>query len=275
LGEAVCTTLVDNRAEIPDLDAEHGFSALIRTAEGMVLFDTGQTGIVVDNSVELGIDLSRVRHVVISHGHYDHVGGLPRVLQLLGKATLHVHPDMSIPEFILAEGGGMGRIGVPEGSHVKDGGIVWQRSRKPEEIVAGIFVSGSIPDVTGFEIEASYTQAGGHGGKAEVFAEEQALFVVTENGVSVITGCAHRGIINTLRLAREVTGREEIYAVIGGMHLGSAAPERIGRTVAEFERLDPRYLYPCHCTGLAAIGAMEEAFPGRCFYNAVGKCIEL
>jgi len=239
LGQARVTVLVENTSGRAGLEAEHGFSAWIETGESKVLFDTGASGLLCRNAEALGIDLAQADAVVLSHGHYDHVGGLDDVMKLARNATIYVHPAAGID---------------CSGRRV-------MLSRASEIVVPGIRTTGQIKRVTDFETSR----------EAPIpFPDDQAIYFEVAEGVVVIVGCAHAGAINTLRQVARLTKRDKIHTVFGGMHLLHASDKRVERTAAAFRELGLERIGPCHCTGGAVIEALAEEFPDAFFRCSTG-----
>ncbi|MBW1683298.1 MAG: MBL fold metallo-hydrolase [Deltaproteobacteria bacterium] len=260
------SVLVENTALKKGLLAEHGLSVYIEAGEQKILFDTGQSGIVLHNAKVLGHRLDRLDAVVLSHGHYDHTGGLKHVLKSCGDLKIYAHPSAFKPKFACNENGVGRSIGLPGA----DGGLLPNIEKlsvsttQPTEIIEGIFVTGQIPRVTPFEdtggpffLDAACTQP-------DLMFDDQALFFNTSQGTVVLLGCAHAGVINTLVYVHELTGGKSIHAVMGGMHLLSADEERMNRTMDHFYRLDPDLLGPAHCTGRSAVFRLHASFGRKC-----------
>lgn len=258
------TAIVDNMAR-PDLLAEHGLSFWIETAKTKVLFDTGQGPALSHNAARLNIRLDEAQAVVLSHGHYDHTGGLPHVLGQNSHAPVLLHPAALHPRFSRHADRTMHAIGMrPEiVQSLKDLGprIVW--TTKPVEIAPGIHATGPIPRATSFENTGGDFFLDTEGKVSDPIPDDQALWLETPEGVIVILGCAHSGVVNTLNYIARLTGAQAFHAVIGGMHLNKASPARMAATAEAFSRYKAALIAPGHCTGPAATVFLSEQLPGR------------
>lgn len=276
MGAFRITVLVENTASTEGLLAEHGLSVWIETGGQSYLFDTGQGPALGMNAVMLGILLERTDAVLLSHGHYDHTGGLLHVINLKKHPVVYAHPAALEPKYA-RDFAGTGRdIGMPH--RVKD--LVLSRADlrqvvKPTEVAEGLFLTGPVPRRTGYEDTGGpfYADASCH--TPDEMPDDQAAFLHTRGGIFVILGCAHAGVINTLHYIRNLTGNAPIHAVMGGMHLVSAGPERMDRTVDALRELTIERLYPAHCTGSEAVARLYQEFPGRCLPFSAGTVLDL
>jgi 7,8-dihydropterin-6-yl-methyl-4-(beta-D-ribofuranosyl)aminobenzene 5'-phosphate synthase len=276
-GAITITTLVDNIAP-ENLACEHGLSFWIEHGDRQILFDTGQSDIVVKNAKLLGIELVGTDAIVISHGHYDHTGGLNAVLDIALKATLYIHPE-ALGEKFSRRGENIRAIGISDSDKetihtlAGRGRIVW--TEKPTEIFPGLFATGKIPRKTNIEDTGGNFFTSEKCTKEDSLLDDQAIFAETREGVVVILGCAHSGVINTLNYVAKLTNQNHIFAVIGGMHLLSASLQRIERTIDTFRRYDVQKIAPANCTGSKAVAKFKEAFGERCSVCCVGSRMHL
>jgi len=253
--ELSITMLADNSiASGEGVLAEHGLSMLVEADSRQLLFDVGQSGIFLGNAARLGIDLALARRVVLSHGHYDHAGALPLLLAAFGPREIVAHPDVFTPKYARRRGRKPRQIGLGLDPHdLMRRGAVLSLESGAQQLLPGVITTGPIDRTTDFEDIPSHfaVEVGGRMRRDE-FAEEQAIAISTRKGLVVLVGCSHRGVVNTLRHAMQLTGVERIHAVIGGTHLGPADEERIRRTIQEFRRLGIAHAVACHCTGFRA-----------------------
>lgn len=260
------TVVVENTASRSDLQAEHGLSLWIDTGHHRVLFDTGQGGLVVANAKVLGLPLESADAVVLSHGHYDHTGGLCHVLPLTRRARVHLHPAALSVKYAREGDGRCRSIGIPESSREAlsrhAAGTV--HTTGVTEVVDGLFVTGEVPRVSDFEDTGGPFYLDNAATQPDPILDDQSLFFDTPQGVVVALGCAHAGVINVLEHVRRATGRP-IHTVFGGTHLVSASEERLGRTIESLRRLGVRRLGPAHCTGSKATAGLWQALPDCCF----------
>lgn len=270
------TVLVENTAEGRGLMAEHGLALWIDDGSQCVLFDTGQGGVLLANAYRLGIDLSRLDAVVLSHGHYDHTGGLADALRGRHPSAIYAHPDALKPKFGRNKDGTGRSIGI---SDTVERAVHRHRDRlvvteKPTAIGNGFMVTGTVPRVTEFEDTGGPFFLDTQCHTPDPLNDDQAVFFNSPRGTVVLLGCAHAGVINTLHYVRQLTGQRPIHAVLGGMHLVGASDERVSRTIDALRDMNIERLGPAHCTGRAATAALWDALPDRCFPVHVGTRVE-
>lgn len=259
------TCLVDNATSRPDLKAEHGLAFLLETAGEKVLFDTGQTDLVLANAKTLGLDLAGVRTIVLSHGHYDHTGGLAAVLGVTAGGRLFAHPAAFGPHYSASRGSPryVGMPGVTLDDITRAGWRV-EHTIGPTQVAPGVHVTGAIRRVTSYEDIGGRFFVDALGRCGDVLPDDQAMVLRTRQGLVVVLGCAHAGVINTLMHIRRMFDDAPVHSVIGGMHLLQASPQRLAATMEALARVNVARLAPCHCTGAHATAMLWSSFPGRC-----------
>lgn len=265
------TVLIENDADRPELASEHGLSFLIEADGRTGMFDTGQSGAVVDNAGALGVDLSRLSWVALSHGHYDHANGLPAVLAEAPGACVYAHPAAFAAKCAAARGKPLRMIGIDASrDDITAAGARVHCSSEPVKISNSVLLTGEIPRETDFEhVSERFVVKTQTGAEPDLFPDDQALLLLTAAGVVVLLGCAHAGVVNTLAHVASLLPGRPVHAVIGGMHLGQASPERIARTIEAVRELAVALVAPMHCTGSHATAALRNAF-GNAFGRARG-----
>jgi 7,8-dihydropterin-6-yl-methyl-4-(beta-D-ribofuranosyl)aminobenzene 5'-phosphate synthase len=272
------TTLSENTAGMDGFLGEWGLSILVESDEAKVLFDTGQSLSTVHNARLLGIDLNRIDKIVLSHGHFDHTGGLRQTLSEIGREIeVIAHPDIWQAKYATRQGEEPRYIGIPFSRGELEGlGARFKLTPEPVAISDSIMTSGEIPMMTDYEEIEPFLAVKADGNfEPDTFRDDQALIIKTPPGLVVILGCAHRGIINTLYHARTLSGVKKIDSVIGGCHLMNASEERIRQTVDALKELGVGRLGVCHCTGMAASVIMAQEFGDRFFLNNAGTVLDL
>lgn len=261
--------------------AKHGLSILVEgETDGnrfSLLMDTGPSpDIVLHNAEVMGSDLRKISAVFLSHGHHDHTGGLVGILKHIGEKVLVIaHPKVFDVKLKLKPS--LKYIGIPFNlAEVEASGGVMLMARNPVTIMKGVMTSGEIERNTPYEKVKGFWTIDGENFKEDTMPDDQALtFSVKGKGLVVVSGCAHAGIINTIRQAQKMTGTHKIYAVLGGFHLTKADDKRIQLTTKELLKIDPEIVGPCHCTGTKAVRRLTEAFGDCCKPLRTGDMVEL
>jgi 7,8-dihydropterin-6-yl-methyl-4-(beta-D-ribofuranosyl)aminobenzene 5'-phosphate synthase len=274
--EIKITTLSENTAQVGCL-AEWGLSMLVEVDGQKVLFDTSTSISAVYNAQLMGVDLSTVDRIVLSHGHFDHTGGLYEVLRRAGKKEIIAHPAVWGRKYGRMEGGPERYVGIPFAREALEVmGASFVLSAEPVKLSDHMMTTGEIPMVNDYEVLETYLLVKeGEELKQDSLIDDLALIIDTEFGLVVILGCGHHGIVNTLQHARKLTGKELIYAAIGGTHLVDASKERLEKTVAALKEMGVQYLGVSHCTGFASSAYLAREFGDRFFLNNAGTRITL
>ena len=282
------TDIVQRAMPIKDMEiknsilAEHGFSAIVTlTMDNQtrsILFDFGfsEHGAAF-NAEALGIDLKSIEAMVLSHGHMDHFGGLEQIAERIGKKGINLilHPTAFRKSRYVKITDDL-KIGLPSLSRekIENAGISIIESKEPRMLLDDcLLFLGEIPKKTDFEkgfLRMHYNDQGEE--KWDPIEEDTAVVVNIKNkGLAVLSGCAHSGIINTVKCAQEVTGVEKVFVIMGGFHLTGADFEPlIEQTTEALIALNPQYVVPTHCTGRKAIMHIDNEMPDNFLLNMSG-----
>jgi len=265
--------LSENTAGGMGLMAEHGFSLLVERDRERVLFDTGQGLVLTHNAKKLDVDLNAVEKIVLSHAHYDHTGGLKAVLASGGKKEIFGHPALFERKVVVREGKRR-VIGVPYGSEELEGlGATFHLSEKPVEVADGVMTTGQVPRTTAFEqVDARFQVEKDGVLTHDEILDDLSLILRSSEGLVLLLGCCHAGLINTLRHVVQLTGERRFAAVIGGTHLVSADEARMARTIEALRSFEIERLFVGHCTGMKAVIGLWNAFGAdRVGFMSVGS----
>jgi len=249
------------------LEAKHGLSILVERIKpkSMILMDTGQSpDIILHNTKILGVSLEQIDAIFLSHGHYDHTGGLLGILEKTNRnVPVIAHPNVFKPKFKVAPN--LRYIGSPFTRSEIESSERLLLSRTPVVVSEGIVATGEIERLTPYEKPQGFWTVEDERFIEDTVQDDQALILNLEDkGLVVISGCAHAGIVNTVRHAQKLTGVKKIHAVIGGFHLSDFVDERVKATINDLEKINPDLIYPCHCTGSKAVRQFTVSFKGRC-----------
>jgi 7,8-dihydropterin-6-yl-methyl-4-(beta-D-ribofuranosyl)aminobenzene 5'-phosphate synthase len=221
-------------------------------------------------------DLSAVSTVIISHGHYDHAGGLLPLLQELGSRVVFAHPGAFDSRFRVKDTGECISIGIPYTREVLEtAGAVFNLSTEFREIAPSIFLTGEVPRLTPFETGDQGLFRNCSGKERDITPDDQSLVLVTDKGLVIVLGCCHAGLINTMDHVAERLGRRDLYAVIGGTHLGFCSAEQLDQTMAVLKKSGICKLAPSHCTGFAASARLSRDLPKAFQLASVGYTLEV
>lgn len=256
---------------------EHGFSALIESSEGApVLFDTGQGATLLHNAGRMHKDLARVSKVIISHGHYDHTGGLLPLLVECGPKQVYGHPCIFRPRHRVKDTGECYPIGIPhDRATLEAAGADFDLSTEYREIAPGIALTGEVPRVTRFETGDQGLYCDCTGQELDTTPDDQSLVLDTGKGLVIILGCCHAGLVNTLEHVAYMTGRRDVYAVLGGTHLGFCGQEQLDRTIEAIKSWKIAKFAASHCTGFAAAARLSREIPREFQSAMVGYRLEI
>lgn len=267
--------------------AQHGFSALVSLTqnghEHHILFDTGATPDgMIENMRRLDLSPKDIETVVLSHGHFDHTAGLDGLVRTLGRANLPllIHPEFWNRRRLVIPGSDPVELPTTSKSALEGVGFEVIEEKQPSFLLDGtLLITGEVDRTTEFEKGMPGQQAlrSGEWEWDPLILDDQAMLLhVRGKGLVILTGCGHSGIVNIVRYAQKLTGIEQIYAILGGFHLGGRTPESIiQQTCAALAAFAPSVLVPTHCTGYRAIHQLAALLPNAFIQSSVGTCFTL
>ncbi len=275
---AKVTIVIDNGVPInsskPFL-GEHGLSMLLEIGSKRVLIDTGQTSAVTHNLGLLGVAPASLDLIALSHGHYDHTGGLPHVLERAGGKRLPVYlHEKAFGEKYSDSRGERRFVGIPyRQERLTALGADWRPIREPQELLPGLWVSGSVPRITPYETGDAHLVAPDAATGCDCqdpLEDDMALFCRTARGLVVVSGCTHSGLVNVIRHGLALTGCTQLHGWIGGTHLGPANETQQDATLAQLVDFQPAFVAANHCTGFRMMARLQAAFGERFIPAFVG-----
>ena len=268
--------------------AEHGFSALVTVRRGTtattLLFDTGLSpGAMTTNAGRLGADLSQIQAVVLSHGHFDHAGGLAGLAGRRGPRSLPmvIHPKIWTRRRLAVPGREPQELPTLSKRALEGEGFAVIERRDPSLLVDGcVLITGEVDRTTEFERgmpPAHQERSGSTWQHDPLVIDDQALVAhVRGRGLVVLTGCGHAGAVNIVRHAQRLTAVPALHALVGGLHLSGPAFEPIiGQTVDALTQMAPGLVVPGHCTGWRAQHALAAAMPAAWVAGSSGSSFRL
>lgn len=254
------TTLIENLVYKQGLLAEHGLSLYLETDTSKILFDTGQSGAFLQNADKLGIDIKEIDSVIISHGHYDHVGGLSSFLMVNSKATVYLKKEALKEKLDKAKR----FIGFNCDAELLAGRVEYITEIK--EIDKGIFIMPDIPIL--YKTDTSFDSFD------EEFLDELYLAIKFNEELSIITGCSHRGITNIVESASEHYNLP-VNMVLGGFHTKNCSLSQFETIIDYFSKNTPKSIGVCHCTGIERYSDILHNCNTKVFYNNTGCVVEI
>ncbi len=265
------------------IHAEHGLAYYLETVvdgkANACMFDYGLDPVGVMNNIALlGLDVGKTRAFGLSHGHFDHFMAAIEILKSnqarIAKGTpFYVGDETFYRRYLLRpEGGEAMDIGQLKKEDIEALGLKVVEVKSSTQIIPGAYFTGNIERVTDYEkVPPSLLIKRGEQPEPDDFRGEQAFFFKLKGkGLVILSGCAHAGIVNTVKHAQKISSSEKIHAVLGGFHLINAKPEIIQKTVADIKALKPDYVVPTHCTGFEAIVAFKQEMPEEFIINTAG-----
>jgi len=261
--------------------AEHGWAALVETTKGnekhTLLLDTGTSAkALLHNMACLKVDPAVIEAIVISHGHDDHTGAVEEVAQRVGKPVpIYIHPTAFRERWAIpSDGPRRGPWLIEREAWERAGGQIVM-TEAPCQVTPGCIVTGGVPRTNDFEHPPKdYYYRENDAFHPDTLPDDQSVVVaVKDKGLVVVSGCAHAGIVNTVRYAQQITGEKRVWAIAGGFHLGRASRECIEATISGLEAVQPTIVAAGHCTGFDALRTFAGAMPDRFALNVVGTVL--
>jgi len=270
------TIIADNYVDSAGMIAEHGFACLIETGSERILFDTGQGSALINNLKTMGID-GKFDKIIISHGHYDHTGGISKSFDELSEYCSDIYASHNIFDEHLAQrpDGSYNFIGFEKGESDVASKYNLHFNDKLTEISENIYLSGVIKRYEAFDADKRlYVRIDGECCK-DMFRDEQYLVIKTTDGIHLFTGCTHCGAINLLQHARELFPDDKLLSVTGGLHLFKSERSDVDRVITFLENESVEKIFTGHCTGLDAAIQMQNKFGDRVKITKAGMVYEL
>jgi 7,8-dihydropterin-6-yl-methyl-4-(beta-D-ribofuranosyl)aminobenzene 5'-phosphate synthase len=274
---AEITILVNNTGD-DGLLIEHGLAFWIETAGSCILLDAGQGKALEHNAPLLGINLENAASLVLSHGHYDHSGGIAHVLDINSQVHVYCHPGVVVPRYSIKSAEEIRTITMPQDARAALNALPPERLHwvtQPVLLAPTVGITGPIARKSDFEDPGGPFFFDTSRRNADPIDDDQALWIKTPRGLIIVAGCSHSGVKNTIDAVREIAGEKSIVALIGGFHLKDASEERINKTAAVLQDLDAEVIISCHCTGDRATEVLHAVLGDRVRSGRAGMKIRV
>lgn len=271
------TTLIENKSgEHLGLQNEHGLSFFVEIDNKKILFDTGKSDVFLSNARKLNINLSQIDSVILSHGHYDHTGGIKPLVKEFGQPfSLYAHPDIFVKKYRVENESRQFLGNDFDANWLADNNIKINYAKEDVmKITNNTYLVSNFDRVSKYEKNNPlYKVKNGKDYIIDDFHDEVSMVLQTYKGLVILLGCSHAGIENIMRTVINRIGKN-IYAVIGGTHLVSASLERIKETIEFVKKIDIKLIGVSHCTGETAVLEFAKVFNDRYFYNCTGTTLQ-
>ena len=267
------TTLCENAVSGPGFTAEWGWSIHIQSGGLNILFDTGRENAAVKNADKLGVDLRALDFIVLSHSHQDHTGGLREVLNRTAHPEILAHPAIWMPKYKQRHPDKPAEFnGIPYRMQEIERHAKLKLDTASVKLSDTIMTTGEVPLTTDFEsVDPDHYVKENGNFRPDDFPDDLAMIIRTPQGLVIVLGCAHRGMINTIRHAMEITDEKTVHTVIGGTHLYPKKAPQVRKTIDALKEMDVQNIGVSHCTGMYAAMKFAEAFGDRFFFNNAGN----
>lgn len=269
--------MADNLSD-SGLNTEHGLALLIQANGYSIVFDTGQGTALFANADAMNVDLKRPEMLVLSHGHYDHTGGIPELLRINPGIRIFNHPEAMVKRYSCHPDKPVKDISMPDAAaaaldnHPRN---LLRHITSPLEILTGVWLTGEIPRIAPFEDVGGPFFLDNKGQFQDSIIDDMALWIETAAGLVIVLGCCHSGLVNTVEYIRELRGGSRVRGIIGGMHLLHTSSERLEQTCKKLQEWSLDFIIPCHCTGETAITAMISLLGERVKTGNAGMVLKL
>ncbi len=266
--------LIENTSCDENVIPEHGLSIYIEFNGQKGLYDVGQSDQLIENSEEMFINLEELDWIAISHGHYDHTGGLKSVLKTNpNKINVFAGESAFKPKYARRDNDIIEDIGIPfKKEEISEISASVTEVNGKTEISKNIFLIGPAPMIESYEGPSRYMLVKNDNGDYanDLMNDERTLIIKTTKGIVIITGCAHRGSVNITKDAMVQFPNEKVLMVLGGFHLGKTDNESIQKRIEAFSHLNINGIGLCHCTGAKACKMFKETLKDKCFIAPAG-----
>ncbi len=254
--------------------AEHGFSAFIETDYGNFLFDTGKGIGIIENALMLNKDLYTIKALILSHGHHDHCGGMEKLLKYINRPLpVYAHPSIFSVRYS-SKGQKKSFAGIPfRREYLESLGAEFKMITEFTQIAEGLYITGEVKRKNSFEMpERNLLALSGNTGKLETdpLLDDYSLAINTKEGIVLLLGCAHAGLVNIMDHVSKKLDIDRIYAVTGGTHLADADTMRIEKTIEALNKYKVQKIGACHCTGPEKEALLKAALGNSFFFAQVG-----
>lgn len=267
------SAIMDNYTNHHLCYARHGLSMFLETPEHKILVDTGACDKLLYNAEQLDISLDSIDYLVLSHGHYDHTGGLKALLEKYHPLNIIAHPDIFTERYHKGDDG-LKNISIPFAKELLGSlGANFNLTRKPFHFSDNVFTTGEIINAPHPRANKAMFVKNGEDYSKDLILDDLSIIITRSEQINIICGCSHAGILNIVEHAIELTGIERINYIIGGLHLSKMDEAYSLDTLYELNKFDIKNIAISHCTGIHSFSIIQDNMASDVTYFGVGDTI--